>query len=90
MSLPDVNRHSVLIEPIFSIINQWRLQTFPQNHFAGILSSNFPQETLYGLKFLQKDLGSWIDYYNNERIHQGKICNGERDLEQQKLEPNLI
>lgn len=23
---------------------------------------------------LQKDLGEWIEYYNYERAHQGKVC----------------
>ncbi|HCJ1100896.1 TPA: hypothetical protein OUZ74_001284 [Legionella pneumophila] len=25
---------------------------------------------------LQKDLDEWMDYYNNQRTHQGKICCG--------------
>jgi len=25
---------------------------------------------------LQKDLDEWIEYYNNERTHQGKKCCG--------------
>ena len=25
---------------------------------------------------LQNDLDEWIDHYNNERTHQGKICEG--------------
>ena len=58
----------------------------------------FRKKLYHDLESLQKDLDSWIDYYN-ERTHQGKICNGktpmetllnERDLEQQKPEPNLI
>lgn len=30
---------------------------------------------------LQKDLDEWIDYYNNERTHQGKMCNGRTPME---------
>ncbi|MGH1349448.1 MAG: IS481 family transposase [Methyloligellaceae bacterium] len=30
---------------------------------------------------LQKDLDEWIDYYNNERTHQGKHCNGRTPLQ---------
>ncbi len=30
---------------------------------------------------LQKDLDDWLDYYNNERTHQGKICNGRTPME---------
>ncbi len=30
---------------------------------------------------LQKDLDDWLDYYNNERTHQGKVCNGRTPME---------
>ena len=30
---------------------------------------------------LQSDLDQWIEYYNNERTHQGKICCGRTPLE---------
>ena len=30
---------------------------------------------------LQKNLDEWIEYYNNERIHQGKKCCGRTPLE---------
>ena len=30
---------------------------------------------------LQKDLDDWIDYYNNERTHQGKMCCGRTPME---------
>ena len=30
---------------------------------------------------LQKNLDEWIEYYNNERIHQGKKCCGRTLLE---------
>lgn len=30
---------------------------------------------------LQKDLDAWINYYNNERTHQGKMCCGRTPLE---------
>ena len=33
---------------------------------------------------LQNDLDEWIDHYNNERTHQGKIC--ERRTPMQTLE----
>ncbi len=35
------------------------------------------RKKLYGsLEELQKNLDEWLDYYNNERTHQGKICCG--------------
>jgi transposase InsO family protein len=30
---------------------------------------------------LQKDLDEWLDYYNNERTHQGKMCCGRTPIE---------
>jgi len=30
---------------------------------------------------LQKDLDEWINYYNNKRTHQGKMCNGRTPME---------
>jgi hypothetical protein len=30
---------------------------------------------------LQKDLDEWLDYYNNERTHQGKMCNGRTPMD---------
>jgi transposase InsO family protein len=30
---------------------------------------------------LQKDLGDWILYHNNERTHQGKMCCGRTPIE---------
>ncbi len=33
------------------------------------------------LEELQKDLDEWLSYYNNERTHQGKMCNGRTPVE---------
>lgn len=41
----------------------------------------FRKKFYHDLESLQKDLDSWIDYYNNERTHQGKICNGKTPME---------
>ena len=30
---------------------------------------------------LQNDLDQWIDHYNNERSHQGKICKGRTPMQ---------
>tara|TARA_R110000868_G_C10812527_1_gene757963 strand:+ start:108 stop:1148 length:1041 start_codon:yes stop_codon:yes gene_type:complete len=30
---------------------------------------------------LQKDLDEWLDYYNNERTHQGKMCCGRTPMD---------
>lgn len=40
------------------------------------------RKKLYGdLDTLQKDLDEWLVYYNNERTHQGKMCNGRTPME---------
>lgn len=41
----------------------------------------FRKKLYHDLESLQKDLDSWIDYYNNERTHQGKVCNGKIPME---------
>lgn len=39
------------------------------------------RKKLYGsMEELQKDLDEWMRYYNNERTHQGKVCNGRTPL----------
>lgn len=40
------------------------------------------RKKLYGdMKELQKDLDIWMDYYNNDRTHQGKKCCGRTPME---------
>lgn len=40
------------------------------------------RKKLYGdIDELQKDLDEWINYYNNERTHQGKMCCGRTPIE---------
>lgn len=41
----------------------------------------FRKKLYSSLEELQKDLDEWIDYYNNERTHQGKMCNGRTPME---------
>ena len=41
----------------------------------------FRKKLYASLEELQKDLDVWIDYYNNERTHQGKMCCGRKPLE---------
>ncbi|HEY6528395.1 MAG TPA: IS481 family transposase [Cellvibrionaceae bacterium] len=40
----------------------------------------FRKKLYTGMDDLQKDLDDWIDYYNNERTHQGKMCCGRTPL----------
>ena len=40
------------------------------------------RKTLFeSIEQLQKDLDEWIDTYNNDRSHQGKICEGRTPLQ---------
>lgn len=40
------------------------------------------RKTLYSdLDSLQKDLDVWLDFYNNERTHQGKMCCGRTPMQ---------
>jgi transposase InsO family protein len=49
------------------------LQEFYQITFRKKLYSNLSE--------LQKDLDEWLEYYNNERTHQGKMCCGRTPME---------
>lgn len=49
------------------------LQEFYQVTFRKKLYSSLEQ--------LQKDLDEWMEYYNNERTHQGKMCCGRTPME---------
>lgn len=40
----------------------------------------FRKKLYSGLDDLQRDLDEWINYYNNERTHQGKMCCGRTPL----------
>ena len=42
---------------------------------------NFRKKLYQTLEELQKDLDEWLSYYNNERTHQGKMCNGRTPVE---------
>ena len=41
----------------------------------------FRKKLYNSLEELQKDLDEWMNYYNNERTHQGKICCGRTPME---------
>lgn len=40
----------------------------------------FRKKLYADMEALQKDLDEWMDYYNNERTHQGKMCCGRTPL----------
>ena len=41
----------------------------------------FRKKIYRDLETLQSDLDEWIEYYNNERTHQGKMCCGRTPME---------
>jgi len=41
----------------------------------------FRKKLYDSLEALQKDLDEWLEYYNNERTHQGKMCCGRTPME---------
>ena len=41
----------------------------------------FRKKLYSDMEELQKDLDVWIDYYNNERTHQGKMCCGRTTMQ---------
>jgi len=41
----------------------------------------FRKKIYSDMESLQADLDEWIDYYNNERTHQGKMCCGRTPME---------
>ena len=40
----------------------------------------FRKKLYNSIEELQKDLDEWMRYYNNDRTHQGKVCNGKTPL----------
>ena len=41
----------------------------------------FRKKLYMSIEELQKDLDNWVEYYNNERTHQGKMCCGRTPLD---------
>ena len=54
------------------------------DHFSvvvDIYQVTFRKKIYSTMEELQKDLDEWIDFYNNERTHQGKMCCGRTPME---------
>jgi len=41
----------------------------------------FRKKLYDSIEQLQNDLDEWLNYYNNERTHQGKMCNGRTPMD---------
>ena len=48
---------------------------------AGVFQVTFRKKIYETIEQLQIDLDQWIDYYNNERTHQGKVCEGRTPMQ---------
>ena len=66
---------------------------FPRRWHGGMISANpeaiwamsdqvtFRKKIYETIEQLQIDLDQWIDYYNNECTHQGKVCEGRTPMQ---------
>ena len=41
----------------------------------------FRRKIYTSIEELQKDLDNWLEHYNNQQIHQGKMCCGRTSME---------
>jgi hypothetical protein len=41
----------------------------------------FRKKVYQTIEQLQIDLDEWINFYNNERSHQGKVCEGRTPMQ---------
>lgn len=41
----------------------------------------FRRKIYTSIEELQKDLDNWLEHYNNQRTHQGKMCCGRTPME---------
>jgi len=54
--------------------------SLPQIYFSGVSSGTFRKKKYETAGQLLNYLDEWIDYYNNERTHQGKVCEGRTPM----------
>lgn len=55
-----------------------RLHRTIQEEFYAVA---FRKKLYSNLKDLQQDLDEWMKYYNNERVHSGRYCNGKTPMQ---------
>ena len=54
----------------------------PRTFGAALASTSFKRSnSSIDITTTQNDLDEWIDHYNNERSHQGKICEGRTTMQ---------
>ena len=51
------------------------------SYWKRLYQVTFRKKVYTDLTELQKDLDVWVDYYNTERTHQGKMCCGRTPLQ---------
>jgi hypothetical protein len=50
---------------------------YPQAWLTNVLARSYSKY----IDQLQKELDTWIDFYNTERTHQGKMCCGRTPMQ---------
>ena len=68
-----VEHYSSAVNSICERFHKTILQEFYQVTFRKKIYETIEQ--------LQNDLDEWIDHYNNERTHQGKVCEGRTPMQ---------
>ncbi|CAH1387269.1 Integrase core domain-containing protein [Candidatus Nitrotoga sp. M5] len=56
-------------------------ERFHKNILQEFYQVTFRKKFYADVETLQKDLDEWLNYYSNERIHQGKVCDGRTPVE---------
>lgn len=56
-------------------------RTFHKTILNEFYQTAFRKKIYKTIEELQTDLDSWLEYYNERRTHQGKMCNGRTPYE---------
>jgi hypothetical protein len=63
------------------MVSYHNCERFHKTGLQGVYQSTLRKSVYESIDELQKDLDVWLDYYNNRRTHQGKICCGITPME---------
>jgi len=69
------NSHAALIE------REGICERFHKTIFQEFYPVAFRRKIYPSIEELQRDLDEWLDYYNNDLIHQGKMCCGQTPMQ---------
>jgi transposase InsO family protein len=77
----DHTRTKAMSPQTSGIYPQHKCERFHKTILQEFYQVTFRKKHYGDLDTLQKDLDEWLVYYNNERTHQGKMCNGRTPME---------